>query len=93
MRKVKFKKWISGIWGDVYEDGVFQHEGWLKGTNCWETDFKHDGIFHQWANAFTELDSGVGNDTVALIELSDGTILKVMPSNIKFVEPLKISKQ
>jgi len=83
MRKVLFKKWIPRV-----SNGLeYPHESWVKGTNCWEPDFTHDGIFHQWANAYEESSEGFGNYTVALIELPDGTIIKVLPSNLKFVEP------
>ena len=85
MRKVLFKKWINGIWGDVYIDDVFQYKGYLKDTNCWETEFTHEGYFHQWANACTESDTVFGNYTVALVELKDGTIVEVLPDNIKFI--------
>ncbi len=81
MKKVLFKKWIPRV--EVGE-GVFKRT--QEGTNCWEKEFQNHGVFHQWANAYEESDTGFGNYTVALIELPDGTIESVLPSNIKFVD-------
>ena len=81
MRKVKFNKWISKI-----EEGTGFVPRYKEGTNCWEKEFPNDGIFHQWASAYEESSEGFGNYTVALVELSDGTITEVLPSNIKFVK-------
>jgi hypothetical protein len=83
MRKVKFKRWIPTEWKDVscgYLNKV------VEGTGCFEGDYNHDGIFHQWANAYIETDNGVGNYTFGIIELTDGTIEEVLPKNIKFIE-------
>ena len=92
MRKVKFNKWIQAVWPEKANSTncTTSHKP-IEGTNCWEKEFTNDGIFHQWANAYTEFESGAGNYTVALIELSDGTISEVLPINIKFVEPLVMS--
>jgi hypothetical protein len=85
MRNVLFKKWIPR----EYETKILKDTTTVKipspGTNCWESDFIHEGVFHQWANAYEEADFGFGNYTVALVELQDGTIESVLPSNIKFL--------
>ena len=82
MRKVLFKKWIpkrtEKVNGSIYETMV-------KGTGCWSSEYSESGLFHQWANAYEESTEGFGNYTVALIELSDGTVESVLPSNIQFV--------
>jgi hypothetical protein len=84
MRKVLFKKWITEIpQGLKYPDRIA-----IEGTNCWEPDFIHKGLFHQWAAAYEESTAGFGNYTVGLIELPDGTMAEVLPSNIKFIEPV-----
>lgn len=80
MRTVKFKKWIPTQY--------FQEEGKgfkerVKGTGKFEDEFIHEGKFHQWATNYEE---GVGNFTVALIELEDGTIEEVTPNNLKFID-------
>jgi len=82
MRKVLFKKWIpkqtERVGGSMYESVV-------KGTGRWSDEYSESGIFHQWANAYEESDAGFGNYTVALIEMADGTIGEILPSNIKFI--------
>lgn len=81
MRKVKYKKWIPLIYT---EDGAFKRI--LENTNCWESDYFNDGLFHQWANSYEEFESGPGNYTIALVEIEDGTIIEVLPCNIKFIK-------
>ncbi len=81
MRKVKFRKWIPAI--SVKTAFAFEPK---EGTHCWEKEFNHDGIFHQWANAYEESSAGFGNYTVALVELPDGTISEILPSNIMFID-------
>ncbi len=82
MRKVKFKRWIPRV--DVKTElglGIKAKEG----TSCWEEDFQNEGLFHQWANAYEESSAGFGNYTVALVELSDGTIEEVLPVKLVFI--------
>ncbi len=81
MRKVKFKKWIPI---ETMGEGALKIK--KEGTNCWETDFSNEGLFHQWGNSYEEFESGAGNYSVALVELPDGTIAEVLPSNIKFID-------
>lgn len=90
MRPVKFKKWIE----PKYQEGANSvncrttHTP-LPGTNCWENDFLHTGIFHQWANACHDSGDGFGNYTIALVEVADGTVIEVLPSNLKFMDDIK----
>jgi hypothetical protein len=84
-RKVLFKKWIPGVRGKIYENEVFLREDYLRGTNCWEKHFTHEGWFHQWGNGYEELNGGVSNYTYAIVELPDGTITEVLPTNLKFI--------
>lgn len=81
MRKVLFKKWIIA---EYISEGAFKRV--KEGTNCWEKDFIHEGLFHIWGCSYEEFETGAGNFTVALVELSDGTIESVLPTNIKFIE-------
>ena len=81
MRKVIFNKWIP-----IEFEGTGALQRRKEGTGCYETEFKNYGIFHQWGNSYEESDAGFGNYTVAIVELSDGTIAEVLPSNIKFVD-------
>lgn len=78
--KVLFKKWIAR---EEIGENAFKRT--KEGTNCWEKDFINEGLFHQWASAYEEFESGAGNFTVALVETPDGTIEQVLPINIKFV--------
>lgn len=81
MRKVLFKKWIPTV--KVNDGKVWVTQ---EGTGKWEKDFTHKGVFHQWASAFEEFESGAGNYTVALVELENGEIEQVLPMNIKFID-------
>lgn len=87
MRKVMFKQWIPAKFPDKADSTNYTttHRP-IEGTNCWEADFKNAGLFHQWASAYKELESGAGNFTVALVELVSGEIKEVLPSNIKFMD-------
>lgn len=68
LRPVLFKRWLKS-------EGVFAG-GW--------SDFIHEGVFHQWGNAYEEFDSGPGNYSVAIIEMPDGTIETPLAGNVKF---------
>ena len=78
MKKVKFKKFIP----QKYEEGTSQR---IEGTGKYEEDFIHDGIFHQWGIHYEEYEDGLGNETVAIVEIKDGTIMLVSPIHIKFI--------
>lgn len=80
LRKVMFKKWIPK---ETIGEGALKRT--KEGTNCWESDFNHAGLFHQWATSYEEFENGAGNYTVALVETPDGTIETVLPFNLKFV--------
>jgi len=77
MRKVKFNKWIPK---EVKEGKQ------VENTNCWEKNFPNEGLFHCWGSAYEEFESGTGNYTVALVEISGGNVVEVLPSNITFLE-------
>jgi hypothetical protein len=81
LRKVMFNKWIPRV-DEKTELGTKAKEG----TNCWEKDFPNAGLFHQWASAYEESSEGFGNYTVALVEMTDGTIEQVLLSSLKFVD-------
>lgn len=77
MRRVKFKKWISACYINYPND----YRTLVEGTGCFEKDFLNDGIFHQWGLAIEDSSSY----SIALVELNDGTIIEVLPNNLKFV--------
>jgi hypothetical protein len=82
MRKVLFKRWIEPKYPQSNKKLTFYDR--LEGTGIW-SDFIHKGIFHQWANAYEEFETGAGNYTVGLVEVKDGTIESVLPNNLKFI--------
>ena len=86
MRTVKIKKWIPAIREQIANGILGKEWGTKKGTNCWEDEFTHVGVFHQWANEYEEFENGAVNYTVALVELPDGTIEEVLPQNLKFID-------
>ena len=50
-------------------------------------DFKFDlGYFHQWGVESTEFEQGAVTDTMAIVELPDGTIITTSPNCIQFLE-------
>lgn len=83
MRKVLFKKWIPAEYIKYLSNSSL-----VKGTNQLDNDFIHKGLFHCWGCEWEEFETNVGNNTVGIIELEDGTIETVIPQNIKFVEPI-----
>lgn len=80
-RKVLYKKWIPAEYIGV--GGARKRK---DGTGCFEKEFSHAGLFHQWAAAYEEFENGPGNYTTALIETPEGTIDSVLPQNLKFVK-------
>jgi len=58
----------------------------IAGTNCFESDYNTDGVFHQWGCGYEEFESGPGNYTVGIVELTDGTVESVLPQHLKFIE-------
>lgn len=42
--------------------------------------------FHQFGSAYEEFESGPGNYTVAIIEMADGTVQSVPPTDIRFID-------
>jgi len=60
MRKVKFKQWIPV---QYIEEPVFNADKSISmtrrmskkpDTGCWDSDFIHNGLFHQWGTSFIE---------------------------------------
>jgi hypothetical protein len=86
MRKVLFKKWIPREMVVLTDRHNSPYHTNKPGTACWEPEFTHEGLFHQWGNAYEEGDNGFGNHSIALIELPDGTMEEVLPTNIQFID-------
>lgn len=82
MRRVKFKRWIPAEYEKI--EGYSRLK---KGTRQWEDDYVHDGLFHQWGLNAEEYEVGAASYSIGIIELPDGTMEEVLPTNIKFVDP------
>lgn len=78
MRKVLYKNFIPR----QYEANGYTTK---PNTNCWEEDFTHEGVFHQWAYGHEPTGENSGATTFALVENPDGTISEVFPHAIKFI--------
>ena len=44
------------------------------------------GYFHKWGVDSEELDVGVLNYMIGIVELKDGSVVTVIPENIKFID-------
>ena len=44
------------------------------------------GYFHEWGIDSEEVEGGVLNYTIGIVELKNGKIVTVMPENIKFID-------
>jgi hypothetical protein len=44
------------------------------------------GSFHCWGCAYEELRDGIGNYTMAIVELPGGRIITALPEDVQFVE-------
>lgn len=44
------------------------------------------GYFHKWGVDSEEVEGGVLNYTIGIVELKNGKIVAVMPENVKFVD-------
>lgn len=80
MRNVKFKEWIPTEY--IKSDVAYTKK---PGTGCLEDDFTKHGVFHQWGIAYEEFETGIGNYTVGIIELPDGTIKEMASNSFKFI--------
>lgn len=77
MRNVLFKEWVP----QKLDNGKI-----VKGTNCWSSEYTGRGVFHQWGSSYEEFESGPGNYTTAIVELTDGSIVEVLPRYLKFID-------
>lgn len=57
--------------------------GYVDGVHK-EVPFER-GLFHMWGNQSTEYENGAVADTVAIVELPDGTVRTVYPNKLAFV--------
>lgn len=45
-----------------------------------------EGYFHGWGKDLQEDEQGFHEQTIAIVEMEDGTIKEVFPTNIKFTD-------
>ncbi|WP_176257447.1 hypothetical protein [Pseudomonas sp. R16(2017)] len=45
-----------------------------------------EGTFHGWGVEFEDFESGIGNYSVAIVEMADGTVQTLMPWAIRFLD-------
>ncbi len=51
------------------------------------TKVEVEGLFHQWASNYEDCgDAGIGNYTVALVELDDGRVVECLPDTVAFLD-------
>ncbi len=56
---------------------------WDTNTKAYKSVY---GYFHCWGQTFYELPEGNGNETVAIIELENGTIITSLPGDVVFCD-------
>lgn len=56
---------------------------WLPVEKKWEESTK-SGWFHGWFQDYEEFEAGPGNYVTALVELADGSMVKVEPQYVQF---------
>lgn len=44
------------------------------------------GYFHQWGCDYEEYESGAGNYSIAIVELPNGNVISVVPSELQFID-------
>ena len=66
------------------EKRTWEEEGQVRSK--WFKDTKCIGTFHGWGVDYQEFDEGVGNFTVAIVELEDGTVELVLAGMIRFMD-------
>lgn len=75
--KVKFKRWNPPVFDEKHNC--------KPGTRCFDPEYIHEGVFHIWGTEMEEGETGFAMQTVAIVELNDGRVEKVLPHNLKFI--------
>lgn len=73
MRKVSIVIWET----DKEDLAIPQRQRWNN----------YIGTFHQWGINYEELSDGIGNYTVAIVELEGGRVVEVIPTRVQFLDP------
>lgn len=79
-RQVLIKLWIPHQYSE-WKDGKREV---ITGTGCF-TKMNIPGNFHAWGLEIVEHENTSSSYSIALVELSDGTITKVLPEDVKFI--------
>jgi len=84
LREVKYNKFIPIEYVIIQEEPL--KKGRVEGTGMTETDYPSRGFFHTWGVNYEEYEINTVNYTVALVETRDGTIVEVLPTDLKFID-------
>ena len=57
----------------------------------WSSEYRNykefeNGVFHQWGNNYEEFLDGVGNYSVAIVELPNGKVIMPCANDIQFTD-------
>lgn len=55
-------------------------------THRYEMEVFEKGVFHQWGCSYEEFETGIGNFTVAVVELPDGKVIMPAADRIQFID-------
>ncbi|MCL2856182.1 MAG: hypothetical protein FWE19_00460 [Oscillospiraceae bacterium] len=50
------------------------------------------GYFHGWGQVSTEFENGGVTDTIAIVELPDGSIVTPAPGDIRFLDAVEVQQ-
>jgi hypothetical protein len=50
-----------------------------------------EGLFHQWGMEYEEYENGIGNYSVAIVELKDGSVETIQTNLIRFIDNNEVS--
>lgn len=69
----------------IYSEYVDSGERKTNGQIVWKLTEIGEASFHQFGSAYEEFESGAGNYSTAIIELTDGTVKMVHAEHIRFI--------
>lgn len=78
MRSIRFNKYVQTEWEQLEGN---THKTRIVGTGAYQKDFPNEGLFHCWGVA---ANGEGGTDSIAIIEMRDGTIESPHLKDIKF---------
>ena len=64
-----------------------------EGGNRYERVFDCYGTFHQFGVDYEEFETGPGNYSTAIVELTDGSVRNVPVAMVEFMQPISTIQQ